>query len=225
MSDDATQVAETTAAPEASTNEGQATSEPAGEETLLGATEDTSGQTEGQGDKPDEAEAGKESDTDSQAEPFKLTVPDEFKDYSGEFESFGKDMGDWLSANPDATPAQALQEAAVRQAKAVADASTKAVSDFNAQVETWATEAQADPEIGGDGFKENLTVAKRAIDAFGDDTLKAALNASGMGNHPAVIRMFMKVGKTIKDADVVGNSVPGSDPQASLKARYSKSSG
>ncbi len=63
----------------------------------------------------------------------------------------------------------------------------------------WKAESMADPEIGGEKFDENVAIAKRAFDKFGDESFKAALNESGFGNHPAFLKTFYRIGMALKD--------------------------
>lgn len=70
----------------------------------------------------------------------------------------------------------------------------------------WVDQAKADPELAGKDpakaqqvFAGNVELAKRAIDKFATAELKKALNETGFGNHPEVLRLFMKVGKAMAD--------------------------
>jgi hypothetical protein len=63
--------------------------------------------------------------------------------------------------------------------------------------------ARTDPEFGGEKFEENLGIAKKALDAFGSPELTEYLQLSGAGNHPEVIRAFVKVGKAISEDRLV----------------------
>lgn len=74
-------------------------------------------------------------------------------------------------------------------------------------VESWVEQVKTDKEIGGDKLDENLAVARKAIETFGTPELKDVLNATGLGNHPAVIKAFYKAGKAIsEDAFVKGTT-------------------
>ena len=88
----------------------------------------------------------------------------------------------------------------------------KAMSDqYNNRVADWANETKADKTIGGEALDENLGVAKRAIETFGDDDLAQIMAAPsaenpdglGLGNHPAMIRLFYRVGKSIGESSLV----------------------
>lgn len=77
---------------------------------------------------------------------------------------------------------------------------------FAKQVSEWAETVKSDPELGK---AENLATAKTVIDTFGDDEIRSLLNSTGMGNHPAVVRLCLKIGKAIsEDTFVRGKQAP-----------------
>ncbi|WP_182409142.1 peptidase [Klebsiella michiganensis] len=79
--------------------------------------------------------------------------------------------------------------------------------------EQWAAEVKADKEIGGDKLTANLSAAQRALEQFGDPELKEYLDSTGLGNHPALVKAFIKVGKAMSEDKVVtgGHESGGSD--------------
>lgn len=92
---------------------------------------------------------------------------------------------------------------------------------FSATVTGWAEETKADKEIGGAALNENLAIGKKALDAFGSDPLRTMLNDTGLGNHPEVIRFFVKVGKAISEDGFVaggGGQQASNDPRNLYKA-------
>lgn len=79
------------------------------------------------------------------------------------------------------------------------------------QVRTdWAQQASSDKEYGGEKLAENLSVAKKALDAFGTPELRSLLNESGLGNNPEVIRFMYRAGKAISEDRFVGGASSGS---------------
>lgn len=71
----------------------------------------------------------------------------------------------------------------------------------------WANSSKADKEFGGEKLAENLGTAKKAMDAFATPELRTLLNDTGLGNHPEVIRMFYRAGKSIsEDSFVAGRA-------------------
>ena len=61
------------------------------------------------------------------------------------------------------------------------------------QAETWLAESKADKEIGGQSFDANAKEAQQAFAKYGDPALKQFLEQTGLGNHPALLKMFVKI--------------------------------
>lgn len=140
-------------------------------------------------------------------ETYAFVMPDGMEldgDSASEFSVIAKELG--LTQEQ----AQKAADVMVNQAKRQAETHAKLVS-------TWVETIKADKEIGGDKFGENMAVARSALDAFGTPELKDVLNATGFGNHPAIIRAFYKIGKAISDDGLVKGSPPG--PVTDLASR------
>lgn len=69
--------------------------------------------------------------------------------------------------------------------------------------EQWAADVKADKKIGGDKLTGNISVAQRALDTFGTPELKEYLTASGLGNHPELVKAFVKIGKAMSEDGMV----------------------
>lgn len=76
----------------------------------------------------------------------------------------------------------------------------------------WAETSKADREFGGDKLRENLGVAKQALDKFGSDDFKKFINETGLGNHPEVIRFFYRAGKELTQDTFVGGHAEAKTP-------------
>lgn len=86
----------------------------------------------------------------------------------------------------------------------------KKAEQHQAAVTQWAAESKADKEFGGASFDANLSLAAKALDAFGSPELSSLLKSTGFGNHPEVIRTFVRVGKAVGEDKLVqrGTSAP-----------------
>jgi len=122
-----------------------------------------------------------------------------------EFEAFAKEKG------LDQESAQAIADFGPKLAAKFAAKQVEAVEQAT---QLWADAAKADKEFGGDKLNENLSVAKKAVDAFGTPELRALLGkyhptenpkGTGLGNHPEVIRMLFRAGKAISEDKIVGS--------------------
>lgn len=67
----------------------------------------------------------------------------------------------------------------------------------------WKELVKQDEEIGGPAFETNVKIAKQAIDRFGSDEVKSLLNESGLGDHPAFVRTFFRIGKAISEDTIL----------------------
>lgn len=66
----------------------------------------------------------------------------------------------------------------------------------------WGRRARADAELsGGDGFAANLALARQVADRFGGNRLLTVLQQTGMGNHPELIRVFVRIGRELAKHD------------------------
>lgn len=110
--------------------------------------------------------------------------------------------------------AQELADYTLNVAKAYHDESTAA---FEKTVGEWVSQAKADKEIGGEQFSENLGIAKAALDKFGGKELLAFLEETKLGNHPALVKAFWKIGKAISQ-DTVTQRTAGEGAPAGASA-------
>lgn len=90
-------------------------------------------------------------------------------------------------------------------------------AQFKTVVEGWANETRADKELGGDKLGENLAIAKKAVETFGTPALTKLLNESGLGNHPEVIRAFVKAGRALSQDTHVQADDRGNNAEALAK--------
>lgn len=119
----------------------------------------------------------------------------------GEFTKTAKEIG----LNQD--QAQTLVNMGAQLSQKIMD---QAQADHVQRVNSWAEETRNDKEIGGEQLQANLATAKKAMDAFGSDELIAVLDSTGLGNHPAIIKAFVKAGKAMSEDTLMpgGAQVP-----------------
>ena len=92
-------------------------------------------------------------------------------------------------------------------ARQVSGASSVAIEQWRSIEKGWVEEVRSDPDIGGGRLNENLVLAARAIDAFGGNDLRSALDMTRAGSHPAIVRAFARIGRMIaEDGFVRGHS-------------------
>ena len=115
----------------------------------------------------------------------------------------------------DSAKAQKLVDAYAGDASAQQAALAKQQAD-------WVAAIKADKDIGGANLEANLAVAKKAVAHFGGADFAQYLNASGLGDHPALVKAFVKIGQAMADDSVAGSvgstasSAPQTDPLQQL---------
>jgi hypothetical protein len=91
------------------------------------------------------------------------------------------------------------------------------------QRKDWLETAKKDPEIGGTHWDGTISSAAKALDQLGfpkGSPLRVALDDSGFGNHPEMIRLMSKVGKAIgEDADFA-RATTGKDKKTDAEIFY-----
>lgn len=149
---------------------------------------------EGAADKPKDAEGDKEKK--GAPEKYEFKVPDGVEldeTLVNEFTPLAKEL------NLDNEGAQKLVDLYTKTRAA----DIQKLYDALAQThEKWVGAAKADKEIGGANFDANVAIAKKAMNEAslgGGKNLVEALNETGAGNHPEIIRFFYRVGKLMAD--------------------------
>ncbi len=74
----------------------------------------------------------------------------------------------------------------------------------SARLQEWETAVQADPEIGGAKLAEVKTNVARAMAQFGNpDEIRAALNETGAGSNPVLIKWLNKLSAAVGEGKAV----------------------
>lgn len=150
---------------------------------------------------------GKPSGAPEKYEDFKL--PEGFE---ADTETLAEAQSLFKEMNLSQDAAQKLVDMWTGKQRTAQEANTKAWTDLRT---AWVNEAKADKEFGGQNFNASLGLAKNALKAFGTPKLNEALEFSGMGDHPELIRFLTKVGKAIGEDSLkfghAGQSQPKKD--------------
>lgn len=157
------------------------------------------------------AAGAEEAKPEGAPEQYKFANSEDFdQDILGQFSDVAKELN--LSQ-------EAAQKVLDKMAPAI---ESRQAEQLQAVREQWAAEAKADAEYGGDKLDENLSAAKRALDAYATPELRTLLNDSGLGNHPEVIRFMVRAGKAIsEDKFVTGGR--GTNQPTDIKRLYPNS--
>ncbi|AWP32034.1 peptidase [Pantoea vagans] len=163
---------------------------------------------DGEGEKPDADKAEDKKDGDKKPEgapeayEFKAPEGAELdKDAVAQFEPIAREL------NLSQDQAQKLVD--LYGSKVMPQLMKQQADTWQKQVADWGTAAKDDAEIGGDKFDGNLTRAKQAMDKFATPQLREFLETTGMGNHPELIRVFVKVGAAMSEDGLVTSNEKG----------------
>jgi hypothetical protein len=84
----------------------------------------------------------------------------------------------------------------------------------------WQNEIKADKDFGGDNLDTSLNNANRVIATFGDDAFRRDLTEIGMGNHPGLFRLLVRVGNALSDDKPASSETAAAPPKAPETAMY-----
>ena len=114
--------------------------------------------------------------------------------------------------------AQKFIDLAVSREKAQAEAGLRAFVDLQNK---WVSEIKADPDVGGQRLQATIASATRAIDRLAIPGLREALDLTGAGNNPAIVKAFARIGQMIsEDRFRPGNGAPPVAPRSPAEVIY-----
>lgn len=172
-----------------------------------GAGVEGEGTSQGEGDG-----AGGKSETPDDTVPetydFKnVTLPENMElddELTKEFSNAAKEMG--LSQ----AKADKFMGMGVKLSTKLQEKMTEAFQNsLENQKQAYKTMLNSDPVIGGANLKQSLIEANVAYEKFVNDEAANLLAASGLNNHPAIVKVFREIGKQIKDDSISGGSNAG----------------
>lgn len=133
-------------------------------------------------------------------------------------EAMGKVTDLFKEARIPQETAQKFIDMAIAREQAAAQQGVQAFVDLQTK---WVGEIKADPEIGGDKLTASMASAARAIDRLGVPGLKEALNLTGAGNNPAIVKAFVRLGQMVsEDRFVPGRDAPPEAPKSPAQTIY-----
>tara|TARA_R100000049_G_C1949734_1_gene96709 strand:- start:17 stop:715 length:699 start_codon:yes stop_codon:yes gene_type:complete len=181
------------------------------------------------------SEAGESKEVGTQYEPY--TVPEGF-------EIDGTVKADLDGLFQDVNLDQATAQKMVDKHFEILGKQKKNYEDqMESQRQGWASEAMADKEFGGSALSENMAGARKAMNSFSQPAvdsegkailstegptkgqqmteIEVLMNASGWGNHPAMIRVFHRIGKALsEDHFVAGDMRPREEKKTAAQVMY-----
>lgn len=197
MSDAAT--ADTTATTTATGGDAATGTTQATASTGATATTTTGNEPQDAGAKTDGANGEQGKEGEQAAETYEYQMPEGM--------ALDKSAADALTAF---AKEQGIKPAEAQKLAAIGAQMVQRQQEAHAQtVSTWIEQVKTDKEIGGDKFDASLATSRVAMETFGTPELKDVLNATGLGNHPAIVKFFYQVGKRVsQDEHVSGKGGP-----------------
>ena len=124
-------------------------------------------------------------------------------------------------------PQETAQKFVETGAKLVQDAvqnfALSQVEAYAKKVDTWHESRAKDPEIGGTDEKQNevLSSASKVVRSLGGESLLKALDETGAGNHPEIIRAFYRIRELVgEDGKLIQGNLGGGEPKSAAQALY-----
>lgn len=162
-----------------------------------------------EGDKPQEdkpADGKKTADKPDDKEQKQEGAPEkyEFKPAEGqELDTAALEQFEPIARELNLTNEQAQKMVDLYGTKIMPMVQKQQAESWQKTTEQWAADVKADKEIGGDKLTSNLSAAQRALAQFGTPVLKEYLEGTGLGNHPELVKAFVKVGKAMSEDGMV----------------------
>ena len=195
--------------------------------------EDGEGDKEGEEDKEGEDD-DKESGAPDSYEKFELPEGVEMTDEQfAEVSEFSKSLN--LTQEQAQQAVNYHNEVVSRVVGEVKAQSEQERADMQAE---WVNQVKVDKEIGGADMREKLSTALKSLNAFSDNAVDAtgkpvldknglpvtkiaqALQESGFGDHPEMVRVFYRVGKLISEDSYLSGKAPTGAPKTQAETMY-----
>ena len=142
-----------------------------------------------------------------------LTCPEDLSFPEGALEEF-KTLSRQLGLSPE--QAQQLLDLETRFARSKA---AHGEEEKRQTLERWAEQTRA---LYGAECEQAVALAVRAADAFGGPQLRELLEATGLGNHPVIVRTFNEIGKSISEDVLPGGKPSAPQDKTFAEALYGK---
>lgn len=183
----------------------------------------------GDGEKPDDGDGKDGKDGDEGApEKYELKAPEGFEQLDAQLVETFEPLARELKLTNEG--AQKLVE--TMMPKVVERIAEQNRAAWTGQLEAWVSDVKNDKELGGDALAGNLEAARRALDQFATDELRALIGypsaenprGLGLGNHPELVRVFARIGKAMAEDAIVTGGNPAGAQRTAAEILYGKPS-
>lgn len=198
------------------TNTSTTTTGSSGTETLLGAP-DKSQQNKGAGENANQGEQSKGAPA-----KLELKLPQGFDAKDPLFTGFSE------TAQKLGLKSEQAQGIFDLYAKHQAQVAQQAAEGDKQLIQQWGAAAEKDPELGLSGAQReaNLGLYRSTVTRLGGPELQELLHETGLANHPAVIRAFLRAGREVAEDTTRGGRATApkdDDSQALYREMFPKS--
>lgn len=113
-------------------------------------------------------------------------------------------------------PPEVAQEFVNREHGALETYKTAEKERYTKVQQQWVDELKNDKTYGGENFNRTTELARRALSRFGTETLREALDRTGLGNHKELIITFAKIGEQMAEDTLItrNSSAPAIKPKS-----------
>lgn len=164
-------------------------------------------------------------------ESFKL--PDGYTADEARLGEFTKDLGEFEKlTKADHAEVQKLGQKLVDKHVAELQTTVQRINEyyqtaFEKQKTDWKDSFEKDPEWGGPRKEATINSALEFIRTHGgsqeqQNEFRQLMNQTGIGNHPALIRLLARANTALKEGSPVPASAPAKAPQSKIERRYGK---
>lgn len=165
----------------------------------------------------------------------KFTISDDFKLDDGLTKQFTDILGELeLNTKADHTEVQKFGQKAVdfyiAETKKNVENYNKLLSEqWQRTQNDWKDSFLKDPEIGGNRWETTVNSALSFIRTHGGNAdqqgeFKKLMNETGLGNHPAMIRLLANAGKAMAEGTPLAATRPASPPKSKVATMYGSNS-
>lgn len=165
-------------------------------------------------------------------EPF--TLPENVKLDDARLGDFTKILGEFeTTTKADHAEVQKFGQNAVdfhiaEVTKAVTNVEKTYQTLWEKQKTDWRDQLMKDPEIGGNRFQTTVDAALKFIRTHGGNeeqqaSFRTLMDTSGLGNHPAMVRLLANAGVAMSEGKPLAASIPAPNaPKSKVEAMYGK---
>ncbi len=160
-----------------------------------------------------------------------FNLPEDVQVDKEKLSEFTKELGELQNlTKADQKLMQEFGQKMVDRAIALQQETAQRLTDYytgawEKQKNDWKESFEKDPEIGGNRSNTTINAALQFIRTHGGDEkqqteFRDLMNQTGIGNHPAMIRMLSRANSVISEGKPVPASMPAAKPTSKVQKRY-----